>query len=189
MSKKAPKSKAPKVAKAQSKPTIPVSLDTADFRQTWTEWCDFTRQRGAELSDEDQVRQLKLLAKQSPEAAIGDVRKTMATHPLKDNRPETAQESGGKKNAKAKAAKAKPDRNKKKMGALDAAAKVLVEKGEPMNCKEMIDAMSAKGYWKSPGGLTPAATLYSAILRELKIKGKEARFAKTERGKFASTAK
>ena len=32
-----------------------------------------------------------------------------------------------------------------------------------MNCQEMIEAMAAKGYWKSPGGKTPAATLYSAI--------------------------
>ena len=54
-----------------------------------------------------------------------------------------------------------------------------------MNCQEMIDAMAAKGYWTSPGGKTPAATLYSAILRELATKGADARFAKTERGKFA----
>src|SRR5262245_12132977 len=73
----------------------------------------------------------------------------------------------------------------KKVSALDAAAKVLREKAKPMNCKEMIEAMEAKGYWHSPGGTTPAATLYSAILRELTTKGKDARFQKTERGKFA----
>ena len=43
-----------------------------------------------------------------------------------------------------------------------------------------------KGYWTSPGGKTPHATLYSAILRELKTKGKDARFKKTERGHFAA---
>ena len=58
----------------------------------------------------------------------------------------------------------------KKTSALDAAAKVLGEQGKPMNCQEMIDAMAAKGYWTSPGGKTPSATLYSAILRELKTK-------------------
>ena len=42
-----------------------------------------------------------------------------------------------------------------------------------------------KGYWTIPGGKTPAATLDSAILREIGTKGKEARFTKTERGKFA----
>ena len=72
------------------------------------------------------------------------------------------------------------------MSALDAAAKVLGESGQEMNCQEMIKAMSEKGYWKSPGGLTPHATLYSAILRELKAKGAEARFRKTERGKFSA---
>ena len=45
--------------------------------------------------------------------------------------------------------------------------------------------MAKKGYWTSPGGRTPGATLYSAILRELKTKGAESRFKKTDRGKFA----
>jgi hypothetical protein len=89
---------------------------------------------------------------------------------------------------KAKAAKASATKKTTKMSALDAAAKVLGEKKEPMTTKEMIDAMSAKGYWTSPGGKTPAATLYSAITRELTVKGKESRFKKTERGRFASTA-
>ena len=61
----------------------------------------------------------------------------------------------------------------------------LGEARQPLNCQEMIKAMAAKGYWTSPGGKTPSATLYSGILRELKTKGKEARFQKTERGKFA----
>jgi hypothetical protein len=73
-----------------------------------------------------------------------------------------------------------------KMSCIDAAAKVLKEKGEPMNCKEMIEAMATKGYWTSPGGKTPAATLFSGILKEITTKGKESRFKKTERGKFAS---
>jgi len=50
----------------------------------------------------------------------------------------------------------------------------------------MIDAMAAKGLWTSPGGRTPAATLYSAIIREVGTKGKEARFKKTDRGHFAA---
>lgn len=74
----------------------------------------------------------------------------------------------------------------KKLSALDAAAKVLAEAGQAMTCQEMIDAMAAKGYWTSPGGKTPSATLYAAILREVANKGDQARFTKTERGKFAS---
>src|SRR6266576_466915 len=69
------------------------------------------------------------------------------------------------------------------LSCLNAAAKVLAEKGEPMNCKEMIEAMAAKGYWTTPGGKTPHATLYSAILRELG-KGKESRFRKASPGHF-----
>ncbi len=84
-----------------------------------------------------------------------------------------------------KTKKAAPRKTDGKMSALDAAAKVLAESGEPMTSKEMIDAMAAKGYWTSPGGKTPQATLYAAILREIQTKGAEARFTKTERGHFA----
>jgi hypothetical protein len=46
--------------------------------------------------------------------------------------------------------------------------------------------MTEKNLWSSPGGLTPHATLYSAILRELKAKGSEARFRKADKGKFSA---
>ena len=88
---------------------------------------------------------------------------------------------------KADAPKAKAPRKREgKMSALDAAAKVLAEAGEPLTAKGMIEAMASKGYWTSPGGKTPHATLYSAILREINAKGKEVRFKKTERGKFVA---
>jgi hypothetical protein len=95
-----------------------------------------------------------------------------------------------KKAPKAKAAKTtktRPDAEAKpkKLGCLDAAAKVLGETGQAMTCQEMIDAMATKGYWTSPNGKTPSATLYAAILREITTKAKESRFTKTERGKFA----
>jgi hypothetical protein len=110
-----------------------------------------------------------------------------------------------KKTTKTKAEKAKTEKAKKvpaadtapvpvaepkakKLSALDAAAKVLAEAGTALTCPEMIAAMSAKGYWTSPGGKTPAATLYSAILREVQTKGDAARFRKAERGKFAHAA-
>lgn len=73
----------------------------------------------------------------------------------------------------------------KKLSCMSAALKVLGESTEPMNTKEMIEAMEAKGYWSSPGGKTPHATLYSAILREL-AKGDESRFVKTERGRVTA---
>ncbi len=96
------------------------------------------------------------------------------------------QRTGHTKATRAKAAKA--EAGAKRLSAIDAAAKVLSEAGTPMNCKEMIDAMAAKKYWTSPGGKTPHATLYSAILREVTTQGKDARFTKTERGKFAAKA-
>jgi hypothetical protein len=73
----------------------------------------------------------------------------------------------------------------KKLSAVDAAARVLGESGQAMNCPELIAAMAAQGYWSSPRGRTPAGTLYSAVLRELQTKGDQARFRKTARGKFA----
>ncbi len=48
--------------------------------------------------------------------------------------------------------------------------------------------MAAKGYWTSPGGQTPHATLYSAILREINSKGDAARFTKADRGQFTLVA-
>ncbi len=73
-----------------------------------------------------------------------------------------------------------------KLSALDAAAKVLAMAKEPMNAKELIEAMAARKLWSSPGGKTPHATLYAAITREIAKKGKDARFKKTGRGKFAA---
>lgn len=87
-----------------------------------------------------------------------------------------------------KTRKAKAPAREAKMSALDAAAKVLAEAKAPMNAKEMIEAMATKGYWTSPGGKTPHSTLYAAIIREVTTKGKDARFEKTERGKFAAKA-
>jgi hypothetical protein len=109
-----------------------------------------------------------------------------------------ARKAAAKKAAPKKATTAKPAAKKtnaasangeakdKKLSAIDAAAKVLATAKEPMNCKELIEALAAKKLWTSPGGKTPHATLYSAILREINTKGKDARFKKTERGKFAA---
>ena len=73
----------------------------------------------------------------------------------------------------------------KRLSALAAAHKVLCEATEPLNVQQMIEAMTAKGYWTSPGGKPPHATLYSAILREL-AKGEASRFVKTDRGRFVA---
>lgn len=72
----------------------------------------------------------------------------------------------------------------KKISALDAAAKVLAETIQPMTCQELIAVMADKGYWSSPCGRRPQATLYSAIIREIAVKGASSRFQKADRGKF-----
>jgi hypothetical protein len=111
--------------------------------------------------------------------------KSSAEQPAVTAPAEAAKADGAKAPKKGKA---KKEPKPKKVSCLDAAARVLAEAGQPMTCQEMIDAMAKKGYWTSPGGKTPAATLYSAILRELATKGADARFVKTERGKFARKA-
>ena len=103
---------------------------------------------------------------------------------------------GAKKAAKArKAAKASRKRATAKRGAkqgkgerkpslLNEAVAILKTSRRPMATKEMVEAILAKGDWTTKGK-TPAATLYASILREIQKKGDEARFVKTERGKFA----
>ena len=88
---------------------------------------------------------------------------------------------------KTKTVKAPKEAKEKKLSAIDAAAQVLSASKEPMNAKEMIEAMATKGLWTSPGGKTPHATLYSAIIREIATKGKESRFVKKDRGQFAAS--
>lgn len=69
------------------------------------------------------------------------------------------------------------------MSALDAAAQVLADTGKAMTTQEMVDAMLAKGLWKT-SGKTPAATVYAAIIREIAAKASGSRFRKTDRGHF-----
>ncbi len=100
--------------------------------------------------------------------------------------PKATKSAKAPKAAPAKHAKANNGETKtKRVSAIDAAAQLLAASKEPLGCRELIEAMAANGLWTSPGGKTPHATLYSAILREINVKGKNARFKKTERGRFA----
>jgi len=77
----------------------------------------------------------------------------------------------------------------KRVSAIDAAAQLLKKTGKPMRAQELITAMAEQKLWTSPGGKTPHATLYAAIIREITTKGAAARFTKVERGQFAFNAK
>ena len=109
---------------------------------------------------------------------------TSAKKSTKKTAKQTKRAKAAKANAKPKAAAKPADAKPKRTSALDAAATVLQGSGQAMRSNEMIAAMAEQGLWSSPNGKTPAATLYAAILREIKAKGREARFRKTERGKF-----
>jgi hypothetical protein len=98
--------------------------------------------------------------------------------------PKIAPAAKGKAAKKAASSKTGPAT---KLSAIAAAARVLSETGRAVTCPELIEAMAAKRYWKSPGGKTPASTLYASIYQEIKSKRKDSRFRKTERGKFAAT--
>lgn len=79
------------------------------------------------------------------------------------------------------ASKPKTETPKRQSG-LDLAAKVLTESREPLTAKVIAERAIAAG-WKTEGA-TPHATLYSAIIREIKAKGEQSRFVKVERGQF-----
>jgi hypothetical protein len=102
--------------------------------------------------------------------------------------PAAVETIGGKADKPARGRKSKaeqePAPETAKLSQLEAAVKVLAESTEPLTTKQMVEAMAIRGYWASPGGKTPHATLYSAILRELQNKGDASRFVKTERGHF-----
>ncbi len=98
---------------------------------------------------------------------------------------ETSRQARNKDKAAASddAAAKKPGK-KQAISGLEAAARVLQESDRPLNAKELVEAAEQKGYWKSPGGKTPHATLYAAIIREIAAKGENARFRRAERGRF-----
>jgi len=102
-----------------------------------------------------------------------------ATKPAKDAK--------NAKDAKQRKPKADKPAKQRKPGGLDAAVTVLRESGVPMNCGDIVKTALEKGYWQT-GGKTPAATIYAAILREINVKGADARFRKTARGHFELTA-
>lgn len=97
--------------------------------------------------------------------------------------PDSAQATTQEPDAAPPKTRKKAKRKDGSMSGLDAAAKVLSDEGQPLNAKEIMERVISKGLWKTDGK-TPHATLYSAILREIQKKGTDARFKKSERGKF-----
>ncbi len=110
-------------------------------------------------------------------AAIAEIQQRL------ESKPGAASNANQKAGKAPKATKAvKP----KHMSALDAAAQIIAGASKPMRAKDLIEQMEAKGLWKSPGGKTPEATLYAAIIREIAAKGADARFKKHDKGLFVA---
>ena len=123
--------------------------------------------------------------KKAPKPATRSAKAKASKQPkaaAKNASPKATAKAGAKKQAPAK--KAAGGKPAKKLSQMGAALRVLAEAREPMHCRAMVETMQAKGYWTSPGGKTPEATLYASILRDIR-KGKDARFKKTDRGAFA----
>lgn len=77
-----------------------------------------------------------------------------------------------------------------RMSAVDAAAEVLgrlpsKEAANGLGVKDLIERMEKAGLWESPGGKTPSATLYSALIREIKQRKTNSRFKRIAPGKFS----
>ena len=67
-----------------------------------------------------------------------------------------------------------------------AALQVLQQRKVAMTCPELIDVLATEDLWTSPRGKTPSNTLFAAISRDIKDKGKDSAFRKEERGRFVA---
>lgn len=68
---------------------------------------------------------------------------------------------------------------------LDAALIVLKDAGEPLNIKQIMEKINERGLAKL-AGKTPAATISSALQREISTKLEASRFEKAGKGLFAA---
>lgn len=80
------------------------------------------------------------------------------------------------------AARRKPKREGLSM--IEAAHAVLLKAKTPLRCADIVGTMKETGMWSSPKGKTPERTLYTSLSREIKTRGDESRFRKTDRGLF-----
>ena len=145
---------------------------------------EFAAERCAKPAKGSKAKTRKPKAKatqKSPEGAAtaSKATKDASAKPERDTGERGAK--GGQPEAKTRKKTVREDGT---MSGIAAAAKILVDAGGALSCKAMVEQAIEKGYWK-PGGKTPAATMYAAILREIQKKGEASRFVKAERGKFA----
>ena len=177
MSKKSSKTKAPKATKASGKKGKPEASQPASEQATAA-----APAAGFQIKKDAKGRFWVVAKDSGTEHGPYDT-KQLAT----DAKAALASGTTPATEKPAKAKKVKEPKAKR-VSAIDAAAQVLAGTKEPMNCMALVEAMATQGLWESPGGKTPSATLYSAIIREIATKGKDSRFAKKDRGMFAANA-
>lgn len=102
-------------------------------------------------------------------------------------------ERPAKRRSRSKGSPSAPRRAKSRLSALDAAAQVLgalppKERAAGLSAPDLIERMAKAKLWTSPGGKTPAATLYAAMLREIAGRGPASRFARVAPGRFSAAA-
>lgn len=100
--------------------------------------------------------------------------------------PKTAKSAKPRSKPAPKADTAPTDKPRRLSG-LDAAAEVLCAAGEPMKVAAITERAREQGLW-SPAGKTPAATLNSALVRDIAAKSGASRFRKHSRGLFELNA-
>lgn len=147
------------------------------------------KETSAEGTEKPRRRAKKKLTKKDRQALQAQSKADQENARLRDQREESSDgmtaseramaESEPAQSASESMRSAKP----KKIGCLDAAVQVLQDADEPMTCTQIMEQILQRELW-STNGRTPAATLYSAILREIQRKGGDARFVLAERGKF-----
>ena len=111
--------------------------------------------------------------------------KTQPKAAKKTNPKQTPKTATKSPKRETKATTAKPA----KLSQMAAALKVLQQAKEPLTCKQMVEQMTKKGLWQSPGGKTPDQTLYASILRDIQKHGDASRFQKVDRGLFTLASK
>lgn len=176
---------------------VPVRIDAANRHGGWDATNLATGKKiriksPQRLREEATPDQVKAAAAQGGAAAKKDAADPKKPAPKAKETPTAAKDAKapakptGEAKPKKDATQAKQgDTRPKKPSGLDAAARVLAEAGQPMGVKEIVKVAFEKGYWQS-NGVTPHATIYSAIIREIGQKGAESRFKKTGRGQFTA---
>ena len=143
-----------------------------------------SKKKPAKTKKEDIGTKVARIIREDKAKKAAEKAATKPTKPTLADRVEKAAAPKPAPKAKAEMPAADPA---KKLSGLDAAAEVLRTYKKPMTAKEVVGLMKEDGLWSSDAK-TPEATIYAAMVTEIKKKGTEARFCKAERGKFIHAA-